>query len=52
MVMRRVGSSVVNGRIGQFMKRVWVEEVDKKPGQTLLVLAGSTWYAYHEQCKC
>ncbi|KAJ0250611.1 hypothetical protein HA466_0139210 [Hirschfeldia incana] len=50
-MMRSVGSSVANSRIGQFMKRVYVEEVAKKTGETFLVLAGSMGYAYHEQAE-
>lgn len=28
------------------MKRVCVEEIAQKPGQTFLLLAGAMWYAY------
>ncbi|XP_018489048.1 uncharacterized protein LOC108859634 isoform X2 [Raphanus sativus] len=39
----------LKGRIGQFMKRVWVEGVEQKPGQAFLVVAGTMGYAFHDQ---
>ncbi|CAH8384015.1 unnamed protein product [Eruca vesicaria subsp. sativa] len=51
MAMRSVGSSVANSRIGRYMKRVWVEEVAQKPGQTFLVLAGSILVAGYKQAE-